>query len=788
MKRSFILIICLIGAITGVFFWKTLIKGYVPFPGDLLISNYQPWRSYSYVGYAPGGYPSKDQYFDTIRQLYPWRTFAIQEIKAGRLPMWNPYNFTGSPLLANNQSQIFYPLTILYFILPQTIAWTILIMLQPFLATLFTFLYLKQLKLNSCASLFGAVTFGFCLFMTVFLEYNTIGHVILWLPLLLFSIHAYQETKKIRFITIFIFALTSAIVAGHLQLTATVIAFTLLYAFVANTWFKKERKTFLLFAIAVVIGIAIASAQLIPTIELSSLSARSKHSYKELTQQLLIQPQQIFMLISQDIFGNPATRNYKFSDSYPAKALSIGILPLFFVLFISFQKKRSRLIHFYLAVIGLVLLFVTVNPISLFIYRFQIPFLLESNPTNNIFLVSFSLSVLLALGVQKWMEEKHSKIVLPLILLGSAITILWMFLLLRILPLQKSLLLLSSSLFITQTILLIISNRTSKKTIICSILFVLIIAELAFEFWKFNPFTPKALVFPKNALIAKTKEITNLGRVWGYGGAAVEANFSTQYQFYNPEGYDPLYPKIIGTLYSSAKDGRLQSGFTEQTRSDAVIQNGFGKSDLPSNPFRRKLLNLINVQTILDRGINASDQTTFPPSEYQKLFTENDWTAFFNNQALPRAILIANARTAKTDTEFADIFYNPTFALDKEILLKEETPFVSTEPATGSAVITSYTPTEIIITAKTNRTQYLFLSDTYYPGWNAYIDQIPTHIYQANYAFRAIVVPPGEHSIIFSYEPVSFKIGLLISVISIVSCGMFLCILTLAKIHKKARQ
>ena len=55
------------------------------------------------------------------------------------------------------------------------------------------------------------------------------------------------------------------------------------------------------------------------------------------------------------------------------------------------------------------------------------------------------------------------------------------------------------------------------------------------------------------------------------------------------------------------------------------------------------------------------------------------------------------------------------------------------------------------------------MSDTFYPGWKAYVDERETKIYRADYAFRAIFVPSGKHTVIFSFNPKSFKIGAIIS-------------------------
>ena len=102
--------------IVAVFFYRIFFQGLNPMPGDLLVSEYNPWSRYSYLGYVAGAVPSKVQYFDVLRQIYPWKTLAINIFKEGLIPLWNPYNFSGSPLLANFQSAVFYPLNIFYFV------------------------------------------------------------------------------------------------------------------------------------------------------------------------------------------------------------------------------------------------------------------------------------------------------------------------------------------------------------------------------------------------------------------------------------------------------------------------------------------------------------------------------------------------------------------------------------------------------------------------------------------------------------------------------------------------
>ena len=147
-KREIFIVFLILALVTAVFFYKTILHGFVPFPGDLLVAEYNPWKTYSYLGYNPGSYPNKAQYFDVLRQMYPWKTFSVDVIKQGILPLWNPNNFSGWPVLSNFQSAVFYPFNVLYFVLPQIYAWSLLVILQPLLAGFFTFLFARRIGIS----------------------------------------------------------------------------------------------------------------------------------------------------------------------------------------------------------------------------------------------------------------------------------------------------------------------------------------------------------------------------------------------------------------------------------------------------------------------------------------------------------------------------------------------------------------------------------------------------------------------------------------------------------------
>src|SRR5215207_4437127 len=67
-------------------------------------------------------------------QFVPWRDYAFDLLRQGQLPLWNPYNGAGAPLLANYQSALLYPLNWISFILPLAWSMSVLAVLHLFLA------------------------------------------------------------------------------------------------------------------------------------------------------------------------------------------------------------------------------------------------------------------------------------------------------------------------------------------------------------------------------------------------------------------------------------------------------------------------------------------------------------------------------------------------------------------------------------------------------------------------------------------------------------------------------
>src|SRR5208282_1172458 len=98
---------------------------------------------------------------DDLGQNFPLRVLAGREIRAGQLPLYDPYIWSGAPLLAGWNAAAAYPFTWLFAILPGTAAWTVNLIATWAVAGLGMFAFLRTLRLATLASFLGAFSFTF---------------------------------------------------------------------------------------------------------------------------------------------------------------------------------------------------------------------------------------------------------------------------------------------------------------------------------------------------------------------------------------------------------------------------------------------------------------------------------------------------------------------------------------------------------------------------------------------------------------------------------------------------
>jgi hypothetical protein len=96
-------------------------------------------------------------------------------------------------------------------------------------------------------------------------------------------------------------------------------------------------------------------------------------------------------------------------------------------------------------------------------------------------------------------------------------------------------------------------------------------------------------------------------------------------------------------------------------------------------------------------------------------------------------------------------------------------PGGGTGAAGSAAEIASYEPDRVEVVARTDRPGLLVLTDVFYPGWKATVNGRDAPVHPVDLAFRGVVVGAGTSTVVFTYEPLSFRVGLAAAAVAAVA-------------------
>lgn len=742
-----------------VFSSPFFLKNLVPFSSTYLVNFFSPWNAYS--GFA--GPVKNNAMPDVLNQIYPWKKFTIETFLSGQFPIWNPYSFSGTPHLANYQSAVLSPFNILFFVLPFIDAWSLLILLAPLLAGIFTYLFVRSLSASKIGSTISAISFMLCGFIITWLSYGTLSYAILFAPLALFAIEKFYQDQKFRYLTLLALTIPLDFFSGHFQISIYFLIIVIVYALYKFI----NTKNLLLFSkiiSTIFLGILICAVQLLPTIELYLQSLRSS----------IFSPTEIIpwsylpTLIAPDFFGNPVTRN-DWLGHYAEWSAYIGVVPLMLSVYSLTIKKKSQ--TFFLFFFGIIsLLFGFNSPLISIIAKLHIPVISTSAVSRIVAIYCFMLACASAFGFDQLRNDisknKFRKLALFLLAVLLFFGILWSLVGFKIfIPVDKVVIARNNLVFPTLIFALFSLSCFSslilknKKALIVFGFLILIVtsADLLRFAVKWQPFDPKRLVYPTTPIVKEFKEISGQDRVLGnLGGEAM-----TYYNLQSLEGYDALYIKRYGEFVASIEDGEIK----ESPRSVVVFPKN-GKYTFPA-------MNLLGVKYIVHKVADSNKVWTFPVWKFSEnnltlIYNDGVYQVFKNNSSLPRAFLTTNYKVENDKQKIIDELFNSKESL-RTLILEKNPNFKQSGPIVEKTEITEYRPNNISVKYDSKTSAILFLSDNYYPGWKAYIDGKEQEILRADYTFRAVVVPGGNHSVKFKYQPESFKIGVFVSVFGVIT-------------------
>ncbi|OGE02602.1 hypothetical protein A3G16_03710 [Candidatus Curtissbacteria bacterium RIFCSPLOWO2_12_FULL_41_16] len=811
-SKFLLLIVAIFTFLSLLLFWPVFL-GKVNLNGNLLVSFYAPFGQ---------NLPFKNTGWDQLRIYFPFYRVALDAIKNFSLPLWNPYAFSGHPHMADFQTAVFYPLSIFGLVLPQIEFWHLLRITPTILASFFTFLFLKNLRLSMLAAIFGSLTFGFSPFILTWGEEVVMSpHSIVWLPLILWAIDRYlgflahhrgvpfgfAQGKQAHhggiagrfFLVIIALSTASSFFGGYMQTTIYMFIFIFAYLILRiwrnsvrvnsrHPWGELALHLRILGSFGV--GVGLAAVQLLPSAELYFSSARSQIVLRQTLFDFLLPIESLLTYLAPDFFGHPATGNFFRPGvaQYYEGILFVGVAALIFAAYAILNQKQDKLVGF-LAIFGLVAASTTFDlPTARLFLSLPVPFLSTSIASRVLFIPAFCLSILAAIGLERWLASKDRMVLKIIFSFGVVYAVIILILLVikffhlnyfehakffsqqNVLVSLRNLVVPIFVFGLTATLIFYASFKGKFKQQAAFLITILAFLHIFYFSQKYLSFSERKYVFPENHALSFMAENQGIFRSWGIGDAFLENNFASQYGIFWPEGYDSLNNRSYGE-FTYAMQGNKLSDFV--FRADA----GFGRGkteELLGNPDRRRLIDMVGIKYVVALSDEGEVMSLY---NFKKVFSDGKYAVFENLQVMPRVFLASNyegpppvedegLRIKDEGKMRRRLIFQKLLDHDfdfRNVLILEKPSSISAQFGEGSAQIISYKPQEVVISTKSDQPKLLFLSDNYYPGWKARVDGEVTEILRADYTFRAVPLIPGEHVVRFYYDSEIFKLGILIS-------------------------
>ncbi len=724
---------------------------------------------------------------DSPLAYYPRRVFATERMRAGDLPLWDPYTFAGQPFLANFQSGLLYPVNlVLYAVEPaRAMGWFLFIHLA--LAGVFFYRCARSFGLAPGPAAAGALVFELNPFFLTRLGHPTFVATGAWLPLAVHAASRLVRKPTAGSAAYLAVVLALAALAGFPQTLIHIGYAVAIYLLVALASPEAPRARLLLFSgAAVLLAAGLAAFQLLPTAEFLRHSTRDPldlPSFLSGTHH----PAMLLRSIVPDFFGNPMRENLwstlftrgngLFHQNYVSTLNYFGILPLAVGLY-GMLRGRSRL--FLIGLFLLPLLVVWGTPFAN--VAFHLPGSRFSRPDRLILLPLFASSLAFAIGLERILAEPKR---LPRMVAGvlAGILLLAAGAALFREPLVRAFLdgrapvvadvaqlsqqavpvssmtrtaglsaLTTAALAAASILLLLFRARIGGRAFLAAAA-LLAAADLFLFHERFRLDLPRDSFFRETPEIARMQEeLGPFGRLARFGPGATD-----------------LLPPATASLYGIQDVGGINAINLERYRRflEAIEPGLYGYRRY--RPFHRPASLESPLVRLLGARAWAVDE-------------KGNALSLPGGKPLPRASLHFSWESLP-EKEILRRLAGPAFDPAASLYLEGEVPDPPGRAAGGTATIERYEPDRVVVRARSDAPAFLLLADAWYPGWRAEVDGREAPIYRADYAFRAVYVGAGEHVVDFRYRPWSFRAG---AVLSFASVGILIVLFLKCRERKAA--
>lgn len=734
---------------------------------------------------------------DLSPYFYPLRFSLAQSFKAGDFPLWEPRMAMGFPLLASFQSGVFYPPNLVYLLFPFFLAVKLTFLFHYLIASIGTYLLLRHWKFERFLALTGAVLFTFsgCIISLA----NLLNHfqAAVWLPWLV--LYGEKQLVFARWWQIIPLALVATVqfLAGSPEIYAmTMILVALNGLRTRSESGASYRRVFLSLLLVNIVVAGLSMVQILPTLELLIESVRRGASLAAASQQSLhpVRLVNILFLDKEVNISSYETFKFFFYESPPLlMTLYMGSLfPLgFWVWWLTENKRRRRLV---LAAIfiSLMLALGYHTPLYGWLYR-NLPLMNLTRYPEKFFFLTFSVLLYATLkGLSRLFQAERlsffKALAGPAILGTILIVIYFVFRIHRqgllqlvafakgmpvsdplawdissavLVHLERQIILSLSLLGLLAISLKGIARQSFVQVVIMAIAFVdLVSAHQPYQFLmklEMMEKRPELLGSMDNLSLQRVFFTSPDSPLYPTSSHFARARSPIEYTTFAFETLRPNTGIAWGVSYMQEMEAIGRKSF------DLFLQVA---KTLPAERIYR-MLGILNVKYLV-----SLHELTPGPLTLVRYFPEYPAWLYRINPSVPRAYIVPYATYERDPAKTIERMASDGFYPLKEVVVNEPVSLPTRRDFRAKAKIVVYKNRTVHLQVSSNSPGILILADSFYPGWRAYVDGKERKILRANFFFRGVPLPAGEHLVEFHYQPRSFTIGLIITLTTLCGVGI----------------
>jgi hypothetical protein len=686
---------------------------------------------------------------DLAEQVLTWFELQAREWHAWRFPLWDPYVWSGQPLLGQAQPGAAYPLNWLLFWLPMrdghiaplALAWYYVAI--HLMAAAFCYWLCRDLGRSRTASLAGGLIFSLSGFLGN-TDWPQMMNGAVWVPLVfLFQFRALRGTRVAASAALSGMFLGIAWLSGHHQIpTFTTLAWGAVWLWFAIRQRAFPAPAFQAVAVSLLFAGLTGAMQILPAWEYGRLARRWVSAPDPVTwkQAVPYSVHATYDLKAVSLFGVvfPSAKTHfdPFVGIVALALAGLGVAALW-------RDGRVRM----LAALGMGAMVYALGHNSVFqgLLYATVPELDKArSPSTMVLLFQFATAALAAFGLDHLSSREYSP---------WTRRVMWTLAGFGVLTLGMA-----------QAILL--ANK---------------------------------LTFPPDDRVILTGAIALLLAVLVY---ACRRETLTRMQANSLLVLLLLFELGNGAQYGLAdRADRGQMQWLDQMRGNGDIaeflrkQPGFQRAEVAQDAFAPNWGAWHRVEMFGGKGasvtVNVLDSELFSltghrmygvaytiaagpvPNAGDEVFAGASGLKVYRRDAFPRAWAVHEVvRVPQIGAGNVLVWQDPE-AFRHKAHIAGPAPAVEACSAPDRVALVEHDADRLLIRAEMGCAGMVVLSDTFYPGWRARVDHKPAAIYEVNGAMRGVVVPAGTHTVTMRYRPVSVYLGAAMTLAGILgSLGM----------------